>query len=327
MDSFNVIPIDNVPPETQRLLNAVPLIPDTEKPMVWRCIKMGQVLNDIWQLYQMFCWNYERFDEGLIRYPDDGVLSAVAVRGGDESFDRLWADVNCYATNLMSSGKSLTELLRKFMKEDVGKGEQGAQQFELYTNELYDRQGVYAFMANLRDEAQHAQAPISVFMGDKGLYRAAFDLDQIALPEHFNVKGMFKQILVAKIAEMDNLGGNHHRLSYFQCMDRYHVEVLEVTAEFYSCSLRYIQNTYRQFAAFIKRNPKYLCTLQDGSRCVSILEGKELHSLLGIEKPLDQTHRERYQLIEKRLKSTEMIYEHRWPSTLQHNSAAINPNE
>lgn len=301
MDSFNVIRVEDVSDELLNAINPIEPLSDEHASAAWRSIKTAQMMEDRWQLFEMFCWNYERYSEGLESYVNDRVMTTTHCASVEQAFQRTRIDVNCYCTNLISSGVTLVESLRCFMKCELGESNSSFQQFESMLKGMFDKGGVYALMTKLRDEAQHGQALVSLYVDEQGRFRAAFDLDQLMKPEHFSIKGLLKRMMQDKLDQMDKLDARHHRISYTWCMERYYIEVLEVVAAFYSCSAHYIQETDRLLRDCIEANPACCGQLKDGHKIILVLKGETAHPLIGVETPGNSVHVERQSEVENKL--------------------------
>lgn len=301
MDSFNVIRTEDAPDELLNVISSIEPVGNVFSSAVWRSIKTAQMMEDRWQLFEMFCWNYERYSEGLESYVNDCVITTAPCESVEKAFQRTRIDANCFATNLVSSGATLTESLRCFMKVEVGENDSSFHQFESMQKEMFDKGGVYALMTKLRDEAQHGQALVSLYVDEQGRFRAAFDLDQLMKPEHFSIKGLLKRLMQDKLDQMDMLDARHHRISYTWCMERYYIEVLEVAAAFYSCSTDYIQETDKLLYDCIEANPACCGQLKDGRKVIWVLDGEMIHPLIGVETPGYSVHSERQSEVENKL--------------------------
>lgn len=305
MDSFNVVRIDDVSDDLHNAIHSIEPIGKEYAPIVWRSIKTAQMMNDRWQLFEMFCWNYDRYAEGLESYLDDRVVTRACCNDADFAFQRTRVDVNCFAANLISLGVTLTESLRCFMRVEVGEDDAECQCFDGRLKELFDKRGVYSLLTKLRDEAQHGQPLVSLYLDGQGGFRAAFDLDQLKRPELFSVKGILKELMEDKVVQMNELDAQRHRLSYTWCMERYFLEALKVVAFFYSCSSAHIQKTDKDLYDCIESNPAYCGELSDGRKMVCVCEGDVAHPLLGIETSGHQTHDMRQKKVESRLADAE----------------------
>ena len=303
MDSFRVIRAEDASEELCKAISSIEPVAEEYASSVWRSIKTAQMMEDRWQLFEMFCWNYDRYSEGLESYVNDCVMTAVRCAGVEQVFQRTRIDVNCFAVNLISSGVTLTESLRCFMRAEVDEGNPDRQQFENWLEDLFDKGGVYALLAKLRDEAQHGQPLVSLYVDERGRFRACFDLDQLMNPEHFTIKGSFKRLMKDKLNQMDDLDARHHRLSYTWCMERYFIEVMEVVATFYSCSSAYIQEGDKLLYDCIKANPACCGELKDGRKVIWVLDGEVAHPLIGVETPGYEVHTERKGEVENRLEN------------------------
>ena len=310
MDSFNVIRVEDVSDELLNVVNSIEPLSDEHAPVAWRSIKTAQMMEDRWQLFEMFCWNYERYSEGLESYVSDCVMTTAHCASVERAFQRTRIDANCFATNFVSSGVTLTESLRCFMKYEIGESDSSFQQFESMLKGMLDKGGVYALMTKLRDEAQHGQALVSLYVDEQGRFRAAFDLDQLMKTEHFSIKGLLKRVMQDKLDQMDKLDARHHRISYTWCMERYYIEVLEVVAAFYSYSADYIQETDKLLYDCIEANPACCGQLKDGRKIILVLDGEAAHPLIGVERPGYSVHIERQSEIENKLSNAKHRFDH-----------------
>lgn len=310
MDSFTVIKAEDAPDDLLEVIESIEPIADEYAPAVWKSIKMAQMMEDRWQLFEMFCWNYERYSEGLESYVSDRVMTMTHCASAEQAFQRTRIDANCFATNLISSGVTLTESLRCFMRKELDEDDSNRQRFENLLKALFDRGGVYALLTKLRDEAQHGQPLVSLYSDKQGAFRAAFDIDQLMKPEHFSIKGLLKQIIEDKLSQMDELDARHHRISYTWCMERYFIEVMEVAATFYLCSSSYIQEVDKLLYDYIEANPACCGDLKDGRRVIWVLDGEMAHLLTGIEIPGYALHAERHNEVEIRLKKAKRRFDY-----------------
>lgn len=297
--------VDNAPKELRDVLQAIPPVPNDKMPLVKTCIELEQSLNDLWQLYGMFCWNYDRCVEGLDWSCDGKVQTRSACANEAGFLDRTWADANCYATNLISSGVALTESLRCFMKQDVGENTSEGQRFVSVVSELYETDPVYMLFSELRHEAQHGQALVSVTLDQEGHCCAAFDLDQIARPMHFTMKGKFKKRLDKIVRRLDEAGADTHRLSYGMCVLKYIVDVLRVTQSFYSCSKQYIQAMRNCLDNLIRQQPECYGNLPDGRRFMWFTENEEAHVFCDLETPTWQLQQDHLANVKEKLSEAE----------------------
>lgn len=301
MDSFNVIRVEDISDELLNVIDSIESIDDEHVSAAWRSIKTAQMMEDRWQLFEMFCWNYERYSEGLESYVSDRVMTTTHCESVEQAFQRTRIDVNCYCTNLISSGVTLVESLRCIMKCELGESNSSFQQFESMLKGMIDKGGAYALMTKLRDEAQHGQALVSLYADDQGRFRAAFDLDQLMNPEHFSIKGLIKRIMQDKLDQMDKLDARHHRISYTWCMERYYIEVLEAVAAFYSCSADYIQETDKLLCDCIGANSACCGQLNDGRKIIWVINGGAAHTLIDVETSGYSVHVERRSEVENKL--------------------------
>lgn len=303
MDSFNVLRTEDASDELLNIIRFIEPITGEHTAAVWRSIKTAQMMEDRWQLFEMLCWNYDRYSEGLESYVNDCIMTTARCASVEEAFQRTRIDANCFATNLISSGVTLAESLRCFISTEMEEGDSGRQQFEGWLKALFDKGGVYALLAKLRDEAQHGQPLVSLYLDEQGKLRAAFDLDQLMRPERFSIKGSLKRLMEEKLNQMDELDAPHHRISYTWCMERYFIEVMEVVAAFYSCSSAYIQEGDKLLYGCIKANPACCGELKDGRKVIWVLDGEVAHPLIGVETPGYEVHAERKSKVEKRLEN------------------------
>lgn len=301
MDSFLVIKHEDASEDLFSVIESTEPVSEEYAPIVWSSIKMAQMLEDRWQLFEMFCWNYDRYAEGLQSYLNDRVLTNAQCDDAESAFQRTKIDVNCFAFNLISAGVTLTESLRCFMKNEVGENDAEFQRFSEELTRLIDSRGTYSLMTKLRDETQHGQPLVSLYVDEQGSFRAAFDIDQLAQPEHFTVKGKFKDLLNEMKDQMDGLGAHHHRISYTGCMERYLIDVLEVVSLFYSCSSGYVQKVDGDLYGLIQSNPECLGELSGGTKFVFVYSDEAAHLLSGIETPNHQIHSMRQKAVSERL--------------------------
>lgn len=302
MDSFNAIRIEDISDELLNLINSIEPVANEYSSVAWKSIKTAQMMEDRWQLFEMFCWNYERYSEGLESHVNDCVITTAYCESVEQAFQRTRIDANCFAANLVSSGVTLTESLRCFMKIEIGESDSEAQRFGAMMKGMFDKGGVYALMSKLRDEAQHGQALVSLYVGKQGEFRAAFDLDQLMESKHFSIKGPLKRLMQDKLDQMNKLDARHHRISYTWCMERYFIEVLEVVAAFYSCSAAYIQETDKLLYDYVEAHPACCGQLKDGRKVIMVLDDEMAHPLIGIETPGYAVHIKRLDEVEDKLK-------------------------
>lgn len=308
MDSLTIIKAEDASDDLLKMIESTEPIADEYAPAVWKSIETAQMMEDRWQLFEMFCWNYNMYSEGLKSYVNDRVMTMAHCTSVDQAFQRTRVDVNCFATNLISSGVTLSESLRCFMNQELDEGDSNRQRFEDWLKALFDKGGVYAMLTKLRDEAQHGQPLVSLYSDGLGAFRAAFDLDQLMNPKHFSIKGLLKQIMEDKLSQMNELDARHHRISYTWCMEKYFIEVMEVVDTFYSCSSAYIQEVDNLLYDCIEANPECCGDLKDGRKAVWVLDGDMAHPLTGIETSGYAVHTERQNEVENRLEKAKRRY-------------------
>lgn len=60
MDSFMVIRAEDASEELCKVISSIEPVAEEYASSVWRSIKTAQMMEDRWQLFEMFCWNYDR---------------------------------------------------------------------------------------------------------------------------------------------------------------------------------------------------------------------------------------------------------------------------
>lgn len=68
------------------MVNSIEPIAGEYVSAVWRSIRAARMMEDRWQLFEMFCLNYDRYSEGLESYVNDCVMTAVRCAGVEQAF-------------------------------------------------------------------------------------------------------------------------------------------------------------------------------------------------------------------------------------------------
>lgn len=108
MDSFHTLCIEDASEEVQSFFENCDPIPEKHNASAWEWIELNQSLDDCYQLYSMFMWNYDRYHEDITATLSDSVITNAGCLGKQEVFKRTWLDVNCHTSNIISSGHNLT---------------------------------------------------------------------------------------------------------------------------------------------------------------------------------------------------------------------------
>lgn len=301
MDSMTVFDVRNAPKGTLDSLASVPPIPEEYHAWLLSYFEKSQALNNCWQLYQMFCWNYDRYAEQLSCSLDDVVETKAICSGGEERAERIWADANCLASNIISSGRVLTEFMRAFMKENKDDESLKAEDFEERLGNLFDSGGPYALFDKLRNQGQHGQPLVSLSLDEDGYYRAAFDLDQILHPVYYTLKGAQKRVLENLIERLDSVDATHHCLFYGYTIERYVVDILDVVGCFYTFSESFVRKLDDDLREMKDENPTCLGKIGPGQSFIWILIEGVAHLLSGLDEPLLDLHHKRLTKIEAKL--------------------------
>lgn len=301
MDSFSLIPVEIISDELDEVLGSLDPLPEDAVPAARQYISFSQALNEIWQLYSMFCWNIERYHEGVTCTLGDVVSTNASCISDEDILSRTWADVNCFACNIISSGHTLIESLRRFMKKDIIRSNSQGTSFEKYLNDLYDREGVYPLCCELRNYAQHGQALVSVYVDNQGKVRAAFDFNQLKKPLHFKINTRFTEYLQKKTDVIDANGGFHHRISFGWTLERYHLTVLDIVQKFYNLSSDNVELAENEFRDYLVEHPECLGTIANGSDIAYFSDGSTFEIVTGLEQSQVANHNERKRLVSERL--------------------------
>lgn len=305
MDSFHTLCTEDASEEVQSFFENYDPIPEKHNASAWEWIELNQSLDDCYQLYSMFMWNYDRYHEDITATLSDSVITNAGCLGKQEVFKRTWLDINCHTSNIISSGHNLTERYRSFATKHGDSINSAFDNFIDYVGTLFDAGGPYQVLDRLRNLAQHGQALVSVYPagGDSNdEFKACFDLDQLLSPVQFDMKGPLKKLLQDKIKQMDALKARHHRVSFTWCLEQYVVDVLGVADRFYETALPILKNREDDFKELISHAPNCVATLSDKSRVAYIYDAEErmAHPITGLEQSLHDSQREIHEEIKQR---------------------------
>lgn len=305
MDSFQTLCIEDASEEVLSFFENCDPLPEECNAAAWEWIELNQSLDDCYQLYSMFMWNYGRYHEDITATLSDTVITNAECADRQEAFKRTWIDINCHTSNIISSGHNLTERYRSFATKHGDSINSAFDSFIDYVGTLFDVGGPYQMLDRLRNLAQHGQALVSVYPagGDSNdEFKACFDLDQLLNPVQFNMNAKLKKLLLEKIEQMDAHKARHHRVSFTWCLEQYVVDVLGVANRFYETALPILKNGEDNFKELICHVPNCVATLSDKRKVVYIYDPEErmAHPITGLEQSLHDSQREIHKEIKQR---------------------------
>ena len=162
MNTLEVLKYQNVSDELKDAIENGEAVSGDDIAIVRAYQDMTRDWIEVYQLYQLFEWNYQQYKKGLCVGYDDSVGSLASCT----SSDSVGVAVNGYVANYISAGRNLAE--------------QAA-------SEKYDKKQAYYLFYELRNYVQHGQTVVSTYSNGKRLY-ACFDLGQLREPAHFSAK-------------------------------------------------------------------------------------------------------------------------------------------
>lgn len=305
MDSLHTLCFEDASEEVLSLLENYDPLPEEYNASAWEWIELNQSLDDCYQLYSMFMWNYDRYHEDITATLSDIVITNAGCADRQEDFKRTWIDINCHTSNIISSGHNLTERYRSFARKYNDSNNSTFDNFSDYVGTLFDAGGPYQMLDRLRNLAQQGQALVSVYPtgGDSSYeFKACFDLDQLLCPVQFNISAKLKKLLQEKIEQINALKARHHRVSFTWCLEQYVVDVLGVANRFYETALPSLKNRDDDFKELISHVPNCVATLSNNSRVAYIYDAEErmAHPITGLEQSLHDSQSEIHKEIKQR---------------------------
>ena len=305
------IPFNCISSELRGSLSSTPLLPEEFALLAKGYHELCASLHGIHQLYLSYKWNYDKYAKELrIGYDDvvESVSESHLACGGKRVDSKLYMDVNCLVSNVISSGQSLIEPLRTFVKSDMGLDDTNASSFDRMIHARHGEKGVYFLFSNLRNYVQHGQLVVSLYRASSAETKASFDLFQLRNPIHFEVKGTFRDFLNQMDEKLKSCNAVTRRLSLGYHVEQYDCFVCEVYGEFLKCVKDHIKRSQKPFFDMLKKHRQYVGHF-NGQDYVLYYENGIVHMVEGLQAPLSKTHSVRRQEIERSLKQAKGRYD------------------
>lgn len=183
MNTLEVLKYQNVSDELKDAIENGEAVSGDDIAIVRAYQDMTRDWIEVYQLYQLFEWNYQQYKKGLCVGCDDSVGSLASCT----SSDSVGAAVNGYVANYISAGRNLADSMEGILKAETGKDSFACQRYKQAASEKYDKKQAYYLFYELRNYVQHGQTVVSTYSNGKRLY-ACFDLGQLREPAHFSAK-------------------------------------------------------------------------------------------------------------------------------------------
>lgn len=182
-------------------------------------------LQEIAQLFDVFSFNIERLFESYEVRSDDHVVRKKGFRSDASDF----IAVNSFVTNIISSGRSLSDSVDICIRNTYGKTSREYTDFSnAYKNHIYENNFSYRFFYDLRNFSQHNHLPVSI--EDDFCF---FDINKIINTPHFSMKDKIKDELLQLRDEAVKKYHDIFRVSFGFCMVEYIVGVSEMYKGFW----------------------------------------------------------------------------------------------
>lgn len=249
---------------------------------------------EVYQLYQLFDWNYQQYKKGLCVDYDDSVGSLAS----SPSSDSIGVAVNGYVANYISAGRNLADSMEGILKAETGKDSLACQRYKQAASEKYDKKQAYYLLYELRNYVQHGQTVVSTYGDGEKLY-ACFDLGQLREPAHFSAKPKIIASMNKWAYRIEELDGPI-KLSLGYYVEEFNYEIRDLYSSFLNAIQKHIGSVSKSFYRLLSRHPSYVRTGPDGRSFVLYEEEGTIHLVHGIQDRVDgESVRERESLIKK----------------------------
>lgn len=249
---------------------------------------------EVYQLYQLFDWNYEQYKKGLCVDYDDSVSSLAS----SPSSDSIGIAVNGYVANYISAGRNLADSMERILKAETGKDSLAYQRYKQAASEKYDKKQAYYLFYELRNYVQHGQTVVSTHGDGRRLY-ACFDLGQLREPAHFSAKPKIIASMNKWAYRIDEFDGPI-KLSLGHYVEEFNYEIRDLYSSFLNAIQKHIGSVSKDFYRMLSRHPSYVRTGPDGRLFVFYEEEGTIHLVHGIQDRVDGgSVRKRESLIKK----------------------------
>lgn len=294
MNTLEVLKYQNVSDELKDAIENGEAVSGDDIAIVRAYQDMTRDWIEVYQLYQLFEWNYQQYKKGLCVGCDDSVGSLASCTSNDS----VGAAVNGYVANYISAGRNLADSMEGILKAETGKDSFACQRYKQAASEKYDKKQAYYLFYELRNYVQHGQTVVSTYSNGKRLY-ACFDLGQLREPAHFSAKPKIIASMDKWAYRIDELDGPI-KLSLGHYVEEFNYEIRDLYSSFLSAVQKHIGGVSKSFYRMLSRHPSYVRIGPDGGSFVFYEEGGAIHLVHGIQDRVDgESVRKRESLIKK----------------------------
>lgn len=210
-------------------------------------VEITRHLQEIHHLYLVFRYNIECLTEKYQLMANGNVLK----NKGPAVSDLDYIAINAMVNNLISSGRTLTESMECYVKENVSDTDIDRNDFLKFYHDTYDSSFPYRLLIRMRDYSQHGHLPVNQ-NGDW----YGFDLYQVLKKPHYNHNKQIKQQLERVVTEVKDVYGDIPRLSLAMTIAEYTANLLSIYKKFWECVEPSFGNTVANFKELVAQHPE-----------------------------------------------------------------------
>lgn len=237
--------------------DVVHLSKENEKLIV-NFLSTSDELHTINQFYHVYIFNFCQIFYHFALGTNDNIRKQNGLNGDE------FIIINSLLINLMSSSKTLVDLLINFDKKY-------SQKLEKMTNKLYDSELSYILIMTLRNFALHGHIPLYFNQN-----RYSFNLDYILKEgEKFNFSKSSKEALTKIRDEIRHVYGDVANIAFTKTLMDFHLNLLKIYYQFYIENQSLLESFFKSVELKLQKEKR---KIKNGQLIIEI-DG-ELHSII-----------------------------------------------
>lgn len=246
----------------------VPSVPEEIREAGVNCAKETETIQNAMQLFEMFIFNIELFQEYCTPLFNDSFIK----RSDGEPLSII--EINTFIINIISAGKNCIDFIENTIADSFGEDERDHfRERRIYTIEM--GYGFYRFLYELRNYGQHGNLLVS--QNERGGF--CFDLDQLFKPLFYTVKKEPVEWMRHIETEIREKFDDRPRLSVTHTISSYVVILIKLFLDFLTDYKTSFINRYVEYMSMILQCPECIMEI-DGVRMAAYsLEDENLHLL------------------------------------------------
>lgn len=226
-------------------------------------VEVNRHLNEIHQLFDSYLFNFCNLHNYYELFFNDTIKEKQNFTSRYEIDHSI--SVNALTNGLISSAITLVSSMEVFVEELSEKQliDESLEDIRAeWTCKAYGSNFLYRFGCFMRQFLQHNHLAVSVYR--EGLdIKCCFDFKQLLNTPHFNMKGKFRDELQKLVEEMVDGPYNHTRVSYTITIARFHVQIIELYAQYYDIIETAMSKVDEEWKGFISANPNAISKSSD----------------------------------------------------------------